>query len=121
MPCAVTRAATRFDMPPRRAYHDGWGESACMRGRAPGRRASQRDEDEGGGMSAKSHAPIRTVGIFYKNHNEGAVAMSERLESMLAATGREVWRLPGRDTDAMDGRLSQTDLVVVLGGDGSII
>ncbi len=72
-------------------------------------------------MSAKSHAPIRTVGIFYKNHNEGAVAMSERLESMLAATGREVWRLPGRDTDAMDGRLSQTDLVVVLGGDGSII
>jgi NAD+ kinase len=72
-------------------------------------------------MSANSHAPIRTVGVFYKNHNEGAVAMSERLVSMLEASGREVWRLPGRTNDALDGRLTHTDLVVVLGGDGSII
>jgi NAD+ kinase len=79
------------------------------------------NEGEGEGMSANSHAPIRTVGIFFKNHNEGAVAMSERLVSMLQASGREVWRLPGRAQDATDGRLSQTDLVIVLGGDGSII
>ncbi len=78
-------------------------------------------EGEGERMSADDRAPIRTVGIFYKDHNEGAVAMSERLVSMLQASGREVWRLPGRAHDAMDGRLNQTDLIVVLGGDGSII
>lgn len=72
-------------------------------------------------MSANSHAPIRTVGILYKEHNEDAVVMSERLVSMLQASGREVWRLPGRAHDDMDGRLKHTDLVVVLGGDGSII
>lgn len=72
-------------------------------------------------MSAKRHAPIHTVGILYKEHNEGAVEMSERLVSMLKASGREVWRLSGRALDTMDGRLSKTDLVVVLGGDGSII
>ena len=72
-------------------------------------------------MSAKSEAPIHRIGIFYKPHNEGAVAMSERLADLLAASGREVWRLPGRASDATDGRLKETDLVVVLGGDGSII
>lgn len=72
-------------------------------------------------MSASSHAPIRTVGILYKTHNDGAVAMSERLVQLLEASGREVWRLPGRAHEDTDGRLSRTDLVVVLGGDGSII
>ena len=72
-------------------------------------------------MSANNHAPIRTVGIFYKPHNEHAVEMSERLVSMIGATGRNVWRLPGRATETSDGRLSKTDLVVVLGGDGSLI
>lgn len=72
-------------------------------------------------MSANNHAPIRTVGIFYKPHNEQAVEMSERLVSMIETTGRKVWRLPGRATETSDGRLSKTDLVVVLGGDGSLI
>lgn len=72
-------------------------------------------------MSAKSQAPIQRVGIFYKPHNESAVEMSERLARQVEASGREVWRLPGRTQDAEDGRLKRTDLVVVLGGDGSII
>jgi len=85
--------------------------------------ATAQDENEDGnaGMSANDHAPIQRVGILYKDHNEGAVAMSERLMETLAASGRDVWRLPGRAHDALDGRLSRTDLVVVLGGDGSII
>ncbi|MDE3230296.1 MAG: NAD(+)/NADH kinase [Chloroflexota bacterium] len=72
-------------------------------------------------MSAKTHAPIRTVGILYKEHNADAVEMSERLVELLQASGRKVWRLSGRALDTVDGRLSETDLVVVLGGDGSII
>jgi NAD+ kinase len=75
-------------------------------------------------MSAGEHRsimPIQTVGILYKEHNQGAVAMAKTLGEMLRATGREVWRAPGRDPDHLDGRLDSTDLVVVLGGDGSII
>ena len=96
------------------------GESACVWGVAQGKRAVS-SEDEGKGMSANSHAPIRTVGILYKDHNEDAVTMSERLVDMLLASGREVWRVPGRAHDDIDGRLSRTDLALVLGGDGSII
>src|SRR5574340_1541584 len=47
--------------------------------------------------------------------------MSERLVELLQASGRTVWRLSGRALDTVDGRLSETDLVVVLGGDGRII
>ncbi len=83
--------------------------------------AQDGNEDGNAGMSANNHAPIQRVGILYKDHNEGAVAMSERLVETLAASGRNVWRLPGRTLDTLDGRLSDTDLVVVLGGDGSII
>lgn len=72
-------------------------------------------------MSANEHAPIRTVGILYKTHNEAAVAMSERLVKMLKATGREVWRHPGRSFDEINDSLRGANLVVVLGGDGSII
>ena len=77
---------------------------------------------EGGAASeAPSRPPIKTVGILYKEHNEDAVAMAKSLAETLRASGREVWRAAGRDSDRQNGRLGHTDLVIVLGGDGSII
>jgi NAD+ kinase len=72
-------------------------------------------------MSASERDSIHTVGILYKEHNPDAVAMAKTLGETLRASGREVWRASGRDPEHLDGRLDHTDLVVVLGGDGSII
>ncbi len=72
-------------------------------------------------MSASEQMPIQAIGILYKEHHPGAVTMAETLAETLRASGREVWRMSGRDPEHMDGRLDHTDLVVVLGGDGSII
>ncbi len=72
-------------------------------------------------MSASEQKPIQTIGILYKEQHKDAVAMAKTLTEMLRASGREVWQAPGRDPERLDGRLDHTDLVVVLGGDGSII
>lgn len=72
-------------------------------------------------MSASEQKPIQVIGILYKEHNPGAVSMAKTLAETLRASGHEVWRASGRDPDHLDGRLDRTDLVVVLGGDGSII
>ena len=72
-------------------------------------------------MSASERKPIHSVGILYKEHNQDAVAMAKSLSDTLRATGREVWRASGRDPERQDGRLDRTDLVIVLGGDGTII
>ena len=72
-------------------------------------------------MSASEQMSIQTIGILYKEHNPGAVTMAKTLGEMLRGSGHEVWRASGRDPEHLDGRLDRTDLVVVLGGDGSII
>lgn len=80
-----------------------------------GRRERKKD------MSANALKPIQSVGILYKEHNQGAVSMSKTLVETLRARGRTVWTASARDPEHLDGRLEQTDLVIVLGGDGSII
>jgi NAD+ kinase len=72
-------------------------------------------------MSASAVKPIHAVGILYKEHNQGAVAMSQSLVESVRALGRTVWAASARDPEHLDGRLDHTDLVIVLGGDGSII
>lgn len=96
--------------PPGAERHDGEAQAGA--------------EEQEGDMSASEQRTLRiiqNVGILYKEHNPGAVAMAKTLAEFLRASGREVWRASGRDPEHLDGRLDRTDLVVVLGGDGSII
>ncbi len=72
-------------------------------------------------METVEHAPIRTVGVIYREHTQDAAALAQALVARLRASGREVWTLPAsREAEAL-GSLSATDLLIVLGGDGSII
>src|SRR5690349_20804170 len=72
-------------------------------------------------MSAE-HAPAQTVGIVYQERSEAAHEMAERLERQLRQMGREVWlsallKGTGVCVDCLPG----TDVVLVLGGDGTIL
>lgn len=83
----------------------------------------QRASSEAPSRAQGSHEgqAIHTVGILYKEHNQDAVMMAKSLADSLRASGRDVWRAASRDPERQNGRLSHTDLVIVLGGDGSII
>src|SRR5215813_4691192 len=68
------------------------------------------------------HAPAHTVGIVYQEQSVGALEMAERLESQLRQSGRRVWlsallKGSGVCLDCLPG----TDVVLVLGGDGTIL
>ena len=72
-------------------------------------------------MSTAHHPSVHTIGVLYQQHSEGAVALAQRLLERFKAEGREGWSLPGRHEGELQERLSHTDLVIVLGGDGSLI
>jgi NAD+ kinase len=72
-------------------------------------------------MSAE-HAPAHTVGIVYQERSQAAHEMAERLATQLRQAGREVWlsallKGAGVCIDCLPG----TDVLLVLGGDGTIL
>ncbi|HLY31221.1 MAG TPA: NAD(+)/NADH kinase, partial [Ktedonobacterales bacterium] len=52
---------------------------------------------------------------------EEAGALAQRLEARLQALGRVVWLAPASHEATMQERLGATELLIVLGGDGSLI
>ena len=64
----------------------------------------------------------RKIGILYQEHSESAGALARTLAERLRAEGRAVWweALQKRDVRASD-QLPGSDIVLVLGGDGSIL
>src|SRR6185312_3002358 len=73
-------------------------------------------------MSTSERQVAKTIGILYQEHSEGASNLAETLAAHLEAEGRAVWReaLQKHDRQASD-RLPGTDIVLVLGGDGSLL
>src|SRR6185312_12002448 len=61
----------------------------------------------------------------YRDRSDGAIALSEALSEQLRAGGRTVWSAPLVKGEASDpasiARLRETDVALVLGGDGSIL
>jgi NAD+ kinase len=65
--------------------------------------------------------PIRRVGFAYNPTNEAAVEVRERVEGWARAHAIEHWAAPAGDLAALVGRLPGTDVLVVLGGDGTFL
>jgi NAD+ kinase len=61
------------------------------------------------------------VGIVYQDRNTGAVELAERLVYRLQAEGYETWSVSAAHEHEIDGALTGTDVVLVLGGDGTIL
>jgi NAD+ kinase len=73
-------------------------------------------------MSASGRQMARTVGILFQEHSEGAGELAKALAARLGAEGRSAWleALQKRDAQVSD-QLVGTDIVLVLGGDGSLL
>lgn len=73
-----------------------------------------------GGQAAR--APARAVGIVSRERSDAASALAATLEARLRAEGRTVWSAAHpRDEAEIEAQLPGTDVVLVLGGDGSIL
>ncbi|MBF6590905.1 MAG: NAD(+)/NADH kinase [Ktedonobacterales bacterium] len=66
--------------------------------------------------------PLTTIGILYRDRSDAAIALSEALTERLRTSGRRVWSAALPKGEVEDGsRLAGTEVVLVLGGDGSIL
>src|SRR5262249_124876 len=72
-------------------------------------------------MTAPRRGPLESIGIVYVVTSSAAVEMMETLQRALSEQGRRVWSCPSRAEADLDGRLAGTDVVLVLGGDGTIL
>ncbi|MCC6617910.1 MAG: NAD(+)/NADH kinase [Chloroflexi bacterium] len=64
---------------------------------------------------------MRRIGFALNPYNERAGAMLERGQAWCAANGVEAWDAAGDAEERIGGELDSTDMVCVLGGDGTFL
>lgn len=72
-------------------------------------------------MSDNQRTPITSVGIIFRERSSDAATLAQALEMRIRATGRHVWVCERDEEDTIGERLPGTDVVLVLGGDGTIL
>src|SRR5579885_2362476 len=72
-------------------------------------------------MSERQHADIRTIGIIYREHSTEAAQLAQVLTERLRGTGKQVWSADRMAEDRITGLLPETNVMFVLGGDGTIL
>src|SRR5258708_29230908 len=86
-----------------------------------GRQRRRQGPHAGGGMSEHERPDIHTVGIVYRVRSVEAEELALRLVDRIKKDGRVAW-CARRDADAsISDHLPATDLLLVLGGDGTIL
>ncbi len=71
-------------------------------------------------MAAGTGRPVETVGIFVHPHIPAAARLAQDIAHWLREKGAQVWETDAL-TEAPDLPLAGTDLLITLGGDGSIL
>ncbi|MGI6376068.1 MAG: NAD(+)/NADH kinase [Anaerolineae bacterium] len=66
-------------------------------------------------------ATIRRVGVLYQAHRPESVKLADWLCGALVERGATVWRGNAPDEAGLRGAASQLDLLITLGGDGTIV
>src|SRR5262245_31765822 len=91
------------------------------RSRDPGRLSASRGSPGGGGMSERDRVPVRAVGIIYRERSDGAAALAATLTDHVRTLGRRVWCTHREEEGRIAAELVGTDVILVLGGDGTIL
>jgi NAD+ kinase len=64
---------------------------------------------------------LRQIGILYQSHLEQATSLAEALAERAGLLGKNVWRRSSWDEDLADQDVSETELIVSVGGDGTLL
>jgi NAD+ kinase len=64
---------------------------------------------------------VKRIGILCHPLNKAASPMADELESFLSARGVSTWVCSAWETDEARGQLDGTDLILTVGGDGTIL
>ena len=64
---------------------------------------------------------MKRIGIVYRDHSPAATELAATLERQLTQQGVAVWREPAREAAAELVPLPESDIILVLGGDGTIL
>jgi NAD+ kinase len=70
---------------------------------------------------AAEGAPVRRIGFAYNPTSEAAIALCERAAGWARVHGLEQWRGQAADREGLHQELPGTDVLVVLGGDGTFL
>ncbi len=65
--------------------------------------------------------PVRRIGFAYNPTNDAAVELRERAAGWGQMRGLDHWAAPAADREALHRELPGTDILVVLGGDGTFL
>ena len=71
--------------------------------------------------SEHNYHNMHTVGVIYRERSADAAALAQRLLLLLRSQGREAWSAERDEESRIDDLLAGTDVVLVLGGDGTIL
>ena len=72
-------------------------------------------------MSAEKAAPVKRIGFAYNPTIAAASALRERATAWVSARGLESWAVPAADKEDLHRELPGSDVLVVLGGDGTFL
>ena len=64
---------------------------------------------------------MKQIGILYQSHLEQASRLADELENRMRLLGKQVWRRSSWDENLADQDVSGTDLIVSVGGDGTLL
>lgn len=67
------------------------------------------------------HPPIRRLGFAYNPTTDAALDLRERVAGWCAVRRIAHWELPAGEQDALVAALPDTDALIVLGGDGTLL
>jgi NAD+ kinase len=73
-------------------------------------------------LSMSEHRTVpKRVGLTYNPEHSGAKSMADELAGEISARGVEAWVSAGGDPAADPARLAASDLMICLGGDGTVL
>ena len=72
-------------------------------------------------MSQVGDQATRRFGVVYREHSPQAESLAQSLLLMLQSAGHSAWQAGRNEETTIRERLAQTDVAIVLGGDGTIL
>jgi len=65
--------------------------------------------------------PLNVIGILHHPHKPVSIPLAQEIDAWLTARGRKVWQASSWDEEVVQQSMADTDLLITLGGDGSLL